>query len=186
MSEQQPPVPPDPDTPPDQPYTPPQQPPSTPPPPASPPPYQPPPAAQPTWQPSGPSGPRSSFGRRVVAYLLDGIIIAIVAGIVTAILNQNIGYAVDFLGGAAYFTFLDGGPKGQTLGKMALGIRVIDFAGGGSIGYGRGVVRWIGLIISAIPCGLGFLWMLWDKEKQGWQDKLANSVVVPVEYYPVT
>jgi len=180
MSEQQPPVPPDPETPPQQPATPP-----PPQPPASPPPYQPPPAAQPTWQASGPTGPRSSFGRRVVAYLLDGVILGVVYGIVAVIFSQSVGSGAELVVGALYFTFLDGGPRGQTVGKMALGIRVIDFREGGSIGYGRGVVRWLGLIISAIPCGLGFLWMLWDKEKQCWQDKLANSVVVPVEYYPV-
>jgi hypothetical protein len=27
--------------------------------------------------------------------------------------------------------------------------------------------------------------MLWDREKQTWADKMATSVVVPVEYYPV-
>ena len=30
---------------------------------------------------------------------------------------------------------------------------------------------------------LGYLWMLWDKEKQTWQDKFAGSVVVPVDAY---
>ena len=67
----------------------------------------------------------------------------------------------------------------------ALGIRVYDFRQGGAIGYGRGFVRYIGLILCTIPCFLGFLWMLWDKEKQTWADKLAGSVVVPVSAYPV-
>ena len=143
-------------------------------------------AGQPAWTAGGPSGPRSSFGRRVVAYIIDVVLVAIVAAIATALTSRAVGYGVEALISVAYFAYLDGGPRGQTLGKMALGIRVIDFNTGGSIGYGRGVVRWIGLIISAIPCGLGFLWMLWDKEKQGWQDKLASSVVVPVEFYPVS
>ena len=115
-------------------------------------------------------------------------------GVRTALKNKGVtvlavvclGIGIGLILSAAYFAYLDGGPKGQTLGKMALGIRVIDFSNGGSIGYGRGVVRWIGLVVAALPCGLGFLWMLWDKEKQGWQDKLASSVVVPVEFYPVS
>ena len=84
----------------------------------------------------------------------------------------------------AYFTYFEGGPTGQTVGKRALGIRVYDFRqGGGSIGYGRGFVRQIGKYLSAIPLGLGYLWMLWDKEKQCWQDKLAGTVVVPADAY---
>ena len=63
---------------------------------------------------------------------------------------------------------------------------MIDFSGGGPIGYGRAFIRYIGRILSAIPLLLGFLWMLWDKEKQTWHDKFANSVVVPESAYPVS
>jgi len=62
---------------------------------------------------------------------------------------------------------------------------VIDFAGGGSIGYGRAFIRWIGRLISSLILYLGYLWMLWDKENQTWHDKMANDVVVPVSAYPV-
>jgi uncharacterized RDD family membrane protein YckC len=69
----------------------------------------------------------------------------------------------------------------------ALGIRVYDFTGQSTngIGYGRGFIRWVGLYVSAVACFLGYLWMLWDKEKQCWQDKFASTVVVPVDQYPV-
>lgn len=143
---------------------------------AAPPP--PPPAA-------GPSGPRAGFWQRFAAYFLDGIILWVVFLIVGYGISLALGYAVYLLGSIAYFTLLDGGPAGQTLGKKALGIRVIDFQTGGSIGYGRGFIRWIGLIVSGVVIYLGFLWMLWDKEKQGWMDKMANSVVVPVSSYPI-
>ena len=43
----------------------------------------------------------------------------------------------------------------------------------------------IGRIIASIPCYLGYLWMLWDKESQTWHDKIANDVVVPTSAYPV-
>jgi uncharacterized RDD family membrane protein YckC len=39
--------------------------------------------------------------------------------------------------------------------------------------------------LSGIVCLLGYLWMLWDKEKQTWHDKLATTVVVPTSAYPV-
>ena len=54
-----------------------------------------------------------------------------------------------------------------------------------SLGYGRAFLRLIGRYISGFVCYLGYLWMLWDKEKQCWHDKMANDVVVPVSAYPV-
>jgi uncharacterized RDD family membrane protein YckC len=147
-----------------------------------PPPEQP---AQPAWAAQGPSGPRASFGRRLVAYLIDYAILLVVYGVVYAIGDQNLATVVSIAFGLAYFTYFEGGPKGQTPGKMALGIRVVDFGAGGPIGYGRGAIRYVGRLVSGIVCLLGYLWMLWDKEKQTWHDKFANSVVVPEQYYPV-
>jgi uncharacterized RDD family membrane protein YckC len=148
----------------------------------------PPPAGAPptAWAPSGPSGPRASFGRRFVAYLIDVILLGVIGGILVAIFDTTLGYSLQLLLGLAYFTYLEGGAKGQTLGKMALGIRVIDFSSGGPIGYGRGAIRYLGRIVSGIVCLLGYLWMLWDKEKQTWHDKIATTVVVPVANYPVS
>ncbi len=95
------------------------------------------------------------------------------------------GYGLGILVAIAYFTYFEGGPTGQTLGKRVMGIRVVDFAGGGPIGYGRGFIRYIGKIVSGLVFCLGFLWMLWDREKQAWDDKFAGTVVVPVAAYPV-
>ena len=94
--------------------------------------------------------------------------------------------AVGIAYNGAYLTYFEGSPSGQTVGKKAMGIRVIDFRTGGSIGHGRAFIRWIGRYVSAIPCLLGYFWMLWDKEKQTWHDKLATTVVVPVSDYPVS
>jgi uncharacterized RDD family membrane protein YckC len=143
-----------------------------------------PPAPQ-AWQ-QGPSGPRASFGRRLVAYLVDAVLYIVVYGSSLAIFGEGAAFGLTILFGVLYSSLLEGGPRGQTLGKMALGIRVIDFNTGGTIGYARGFVRYLGKILSSIPCYLGFLWMLWDREKQCWQDKLATSVVVPVQFYPVS
>ena len=81
--------------------------------------------------------------------------------------------------GIIYYAKLEGG-SGQTIGKRALGIRVVDTRTGGSIGTGRGVGRYFARIVSAIVCYLGYLWMLWDPEKQTWHDKMVNSYVVKV------
>ena len=107
---------------------------------------------QPAYQPpagDGPSGPRASFGRRFVAAIIDGILLGIPGGILYAI-NTTLGYVVQLLLTVAYLTYLEGSPSGQTVGKKAMGIRVIDFRTGGSIGYGRAFIRWIGRYVSAI------------------------------------
>ena len=56
----------------------------------------------------------------------------------------------------------------------------------GPIGFGRGVIRYLGRIVSTIPLFLGYFWMLWDRESQCWQDKFANDYVVPVDADPIT
>jgi uncharacterized RDD family membrane protein YckC len=141
----------------------------------------------PSYSPSagtGPSGPRAGFWRRFAALLLDGILIGIVTGILRAIFGANGANGIGTLIWLAYLTYFEGS-SGQTVGKKALGIRVVDFSAGGSIGYGRAFIRSIGRILSGLVLLLGYLWMLWDKEKQTWHDKFANSVVVPESAYPV-
>ena len=134
---------------------------------------------------AGPSGPRASFGLRLVAAIIDGVIIGVAELILATIITPQVGYGLGLVGGLFYAGYLEGSPSGQTIGKKVMGIRVIDFSAGGPIGFGRGVVRYLGKIVSSIPCGLGYLWMLWDKEKQCWHDKIATTVVVPVAQYPV-
>jgi uncharacterized RDD family membrane protein YckC len=131
------------------------------------------------------SGPRASFGLRLVAAIIDGVLLGIIGAILTAIVGQVLGSALNLLLGLGYYSYLEGSPSGQTVGKRAMSIRVIDFAGGGPIGPGRALIRYIGRIVSAIPCGLGYWWMLWDPEKQTWHDKFATTVVVPTSAYPV-
>ena len=131
------------------------------------------------------TGPRSGFWRRFGATFIDGIILAILTGVLVALLKGG-GYALGFIVAISYYTYFEGGPRGQTLGKRALGIRVIDFDGGGSIGYPRAAIRYVTSIVSAIVIYIGYLWMLWDREKQCWHDKTSNAVVVPESVYPVS
>ena len=142
------------------------------------------PQAPPGSYSSGPSGPRAGFWQRVGAAILDTLILIVPSVILLLILKQGALYqTLSTVVSLAYFTYFEGGPTGQTLGKKAIGIRVYDFREGGSIGYGRGLLRQFGKWLSAIPLGLGYFWMLWDKEKQCWQDKIAGSVVVPADAY---
>lgn len=131
------------------------------------------------------SGPRASFGLRFLAALIDAVLLGVVGTIIRVIVGDVLGSALNLLLGLAYYAYLEGSPSGQTVGKRAMSIRVIDFAGGGPIGPGRALIRYIGRIASAIPCLLGYFWMLWDPEKQTWHDKFATTVVVPTSAYPV-
>ena len=81
------------------------------------------------------TGPRSGFWRRFGAVFIDGILLSIVTAILIEILHGAGGYAIGVIVAVSYYTYFEGGPTGQTLGKRALGIRVIDFDSGASIGY---------------------------------------------------
>ena len=131
-------------------------------------------------------GARAGFWRRFAGSFVDGIVVGIASGILRAILGTGAGAGLGLVVSAVYFTAFIGAERGQTLGQMALGIRVVGLDTGRSIGYGRALLRWFVSLISAAVFLLGYLWMLWDSEKQCWHDKAANDVVVPVQYYPVS
>jgi uncharacterized RDD family membrane protein YckC len=76
-----------------------------------------------------------------------------------------------------YYGLLEG-RTGQTVGKRALGVSVVDVRTGAPIGVGRAIGRYFAKLLSAIPCFLGYFWMLWDPNKQTWHDKIVGSYVV--------
>ena len=126
------------------------------------------------------SGEKAGFWTRVGGAILDGVILG-VPGAALQIALKGLGTVLSLLIGLLYFTLLLGREKGQTLGMSAMGIRVQSRDGGGSIGYGRAAIRWIGGYISAVFLWIGYLWMIWDAEKQCWHDKMAGDVVVHVD-----
>jgi uncharacterized RDD family membrane protein YckC len=130
-------------------------------------------------------GPRAGFGQRLVAAIVDGILIGVVGLIVELAIRNSLGTIIAYALGIGYYGWLEGSTSGQTVGKKMMGIRVYDLRQGGPIGTGRAIGRYFARIISTIPCLLGYFWMLWDGEKQTWHDKLVGSVVVPVSAYPV-
>ncbi len=68
--------------------------------------------------------------------------------------------------------------RGQSFGKRFVGVRVVR-TDGRPIDYQTAVLRHIvGYPLSMLFFGLGIAWILWDKRRQGWHDKLAKTVVV--------
>lgn len=85
-------------------------------------------------------------------------------------------YMALFLLSSTYFVFLHG-YGGMTVGKMVLGIKLINRYGEG-IGIWDAFIRWIGYYISGAFLCAGFLWSLVDSEGQTWHDKIAGTYVV--------
>ena len=123
---------------------------------------------------------RAGFWRRFAAALIDGILLGIVSGILRAILGTGGGYALGTLITIGYFVYFHG-TTGQTPGNAALSIRVVGKDDGATIGYGRAFVRWLVSLVSGFVILIGYLWMLWDSEKQTWHDKAVNAVVIPTK-----
>lgn len=65
-----------------------------------------------------------------------------------------------------------------TPGKLILGCHVVDAKTRKAMTPGQAVLRYVSYIVSTIPLGLGFLWIAWDKKKQGFHDKIAGTVVI--------
>ncbi len=68
--------------------------------------------------------------------------------------------------------------KGSTPGKMIFKAKIVDAKTGGHPSKMQFIGRYLGYIISSLPFCLGFLWIAWDKRKQGWHDKMSGTVVV--------
>ena len=68
--------------------------------------------------------------------------------------------------------------KQATPGKSVLSLHVVDAGTGKNLTVGQSIGRYLGYFVSMFPLGLGLLWVGWDSKKQGWHDKLANTVVV--------
>jgi uncharacterized RDD family membrane protein YckC len=116
-----------------------------------------------------------------------------VDAVVLGLIGQAIGLAVDVfvIGwlisvavGVAYHVFFIGSPSGQTPGMRLLRIRAISAVDEGQIDYGAAFIRYIVSLLSGLACFIGYLWMLWDPERQTWQDKVAHTYVVPISAYP--
>ncbi|MCK5918667.1 MAG: RDD family protein [Cocleimonas sp.] len=68
--------------------------------------------------------------------------------------------------------------KQGTPGKILLKMKIVDAKTGERPTLKQWIIRYLGYIPAALILFLGFLWVIWDKKKQGWHDKLAGTVVV--------
>jgi uncharacterized RDD family membrane protein YckC len=134
-----------------------------------------------------PQGNYGGFWIRVVAYIIDVIIVGVVGLVVDVIFRANpndpssSGYAaangINFLIGIAYFVGF-WSYWSATPGQRILKLRVVDANTMQPIGVGKAILRYIGLIVSFVVCFIGVIWVAFDARKQGWMDKIAGTVVL--------
>jgi uncharacterized RDD family membrane protein YckC len=86
--------------------------------------------------------------------------------LVVFLLVQNLGYLVAFTA------------RGQTLGKMAAGIKVVADDGDGALDMGCALKRTMLSVVLALPAGLGLLPALFDSQHRGLHDRFAGTRVV--------
>jgi uncharacterized RDD family membrane protein YckC len=98
-------------------------------------------------------------------------------GLISTILAflDELGLGIGWSG--LYFTFLTAFFKGRTPGKRVLGIRVVKLDGN-AISYWVAFERFGGYAASLFTGMEGFLRILWDRNRQGLEDKLAETVVI--------
>jgi uncharacterized RDD family membrane protein YckC len=131
--------------------------------------------------PDAPSaGVPAPFFPRLGALLVDYCILSVLwfclVGVAAFIDSAALGLLATFLGPALYFvTFWATG--GRTPGYRAAGLRLVH-TDGSAVGLGASIVRYVGSLISWTLFCLGYLWMLWDRDRQTWHDKMADTNVV--------
>lgn len=67
--------------------------------------------------------------------------------------------------------------KGTTIGGIVCNLQVVRIDGR-EIEWDTAIVRALSCFLSLVPAGLGFLWIVFDEERQSWHDKIAGTVVV--------
>ena len=67
---------------------------------------------------------------------------------------------------------------GATPGQLLLSQRVVDVSGSPSLGLDQAVLRWAMSWVGLLAAGVGLLWMGFDQRRQGWQDRVARTLVV--------
>lgn len=146
---------------------------------------------------------RAGFGNRLGSYLLDvvlyGTVMIALVSIASLMFSNELlidSWADDagandgIIAGAILLAVLGPllvlivyvvqlGRTGQTWGRQIVGNKVIRVDNGDVPGIGRALGRELfAWIVSASIMYLGYLWMIWDDDRQTWHDKVAGTIVV--------
>ncbi len=114
--------------------------------------------------------PRAGFWHRLAALLIDVILV----GVIVSVGGRHGGLVLPSL--AAYGAVM-WKIKGTTIGGIICGLQVVRLDGR-PIDWPTAIVRALACFLSLAICFLGFIWVVFDAEKQSWHDKIAGTVVV--------
>jgi uncharacterized RDD family membrane protein YckC len=132
------------------------------------------------------------FWVRFVAYIIDSIILNIVVFIISFIVGlglgagtggiandtgQTIGGLLGIVIAWLYFAFQESSAAGATLGKRALGLRVLR-GDGMRLSFGRATGRFFAKIISGVILLIGFIMAGFTERKRALHDMIADTVVI--------
>ena len=125
----------------------------------------------------------ASPGMRIVGGLIDVVILLVINAIIGTILQNVRGLAglVDIVIDVAYFGYF-WSSRGASIGMMPFGFKVRDMATGQYPTMGKAALRgfiWV-LEVGFTVCiigAIGWLWQLWDPQKQAIHDKIAGTIV---------
>ncbi len=147
----------------------------------------------PVWDARPPSPATTGYGGfwiRVVAYIIDAILLSVASGIVGAALGVNIFVSdwsnydptanlVSLVISWLYFALLESSERGATVGKMAVGLRVVT-SDGQRLSFMNATGRYFAKFISAIILGIGFIMVAFTDKKRGLHDMIAGTLVIKV------
>lgn len=141
--------------------------------------------------------PNGGFWWRVLAYIIDSILLQVVWSVLGGIFGFGItmgnymgGMDNPMIFGPAYFGMIGGGfiiqwlyfalmesSKFQaTVGKLAIGLIVTDLDGQ-RISFGRATGRYFAKILSGLILFIGFIMVAFTERKQGLHDIIASTLV---------
>lgn len=129
------------------------------------------------------------FWIRLVAYIIDAILISLVFGVVTSIFGvryvdmddlSHIDPTTNLLSLAVawlYFALMESSERGATVGKMAMGLRVVS-NDGKRISFMNATGRYFAKILSAMIFCIGFIMIAFTDRKRGLHDMIASTLVI--------
>ncbi|UYC12815.1 RDD family protein [Xanthomonas sp. CFBP 8445] len=143
---------------------------------------------------------QAGFWKRVAAYLIDAFLVGMVANVIQFVVllgfmgvsgvgNQPnftsaagivmllLMYLMPIAISALYYGLFHASTKQATLGKMAVGIKVVR-TDGSRITVARGVGRYFGFMLSSLTLGIGLLMAAFTERKQALHDMLCDTLVV--------
>lgn len=134
-------------------------------------------SAQPSGEPVEPAVPpttlpRAEFMVRMGALLIDIILVGIIAKMIPG--SGDIGLLAIATYGALMWKL-----KGTTIGGIICNLKVVRLDGR-EMDWPTAIVRALGCFLSLFAVFLGFLWIIFDPERQAWHDKIAGTIVVRV------